>query len=155
MSASSVPILGVPPKASGGREYAVALSTVGGVDYLFVIAFTLPVGGNGAVDLQGVKDFNPHDQAMGLIRTTVLFGLGMPINLPTDTAGRKIPPPPILEAEGGHNVVPAHVVSFRWLGEITDRPVPGMVKILADDGTAEHWMYGPDGAYRRYNLDAD
>lgn len=146
-SVPNVPILGTKRLLNNGAKYVAQLVTTDGDVSYFAATFDLPDAPGGGVDLQLRASFNPMPQLLTQIEMAIVFGLGVPIQMPTDPAGRPIIPPLTFKCLGGVNVVPAQVCSFRFLGEVVgDDGVSILVDRLIDrepEVRRERYVYAP------------
>jgi len=139
----NVPILRSAPQLQGGQEYAILLSTADGEEHIMCVVFNTPTNDDGSVNLDMLKNFKPEVHFAAIIRLDIAFAQRLPIQPPP-----KWEPHLSFEVEGGTHVMPAQVVSFRYLGPVDSRDAAAEVlrvrQTLAGGKTGiVRYGYGP------------
>lgn len=137
-SVNGVPILGAKQKINGGQEYAARLTTTDGDEHILCVNFNLPVGPDGLPDLAARAAFDPEAQVLNALTMSIAFGLRLPIQPPPG-----FQPQLVFPCEGGARVMPAHVVSFRYLGPVEERPDARTLTVRQDGRLARYALDGP------------
>lgn len=136
---NGVPILAAKQKVNSGQEYAARLTTTDGDEHIMCVNFNLPAGPDGVPDLAARAAFDPQAQTLGALTMSIAFALRLPVQPPEG-----FQPQLVFPCEGGTVVVPAHVVSFQYLGPVEDRPDPNTLRVRQGGRVLR---YSLDGVY--------
>lgn len=112
---SGIPILGANGRGAvpspTKRKYLVEVTTTDGGTHGLTMSFDLPTGANGAVQLDGLKNFDPDAQAAQAILNVVTQALRGQVGC--------------FRSEEGVQVLWHQIVSWRFVGAVDDQPVRG------------------------------
>lgn len=128
-------------KLNGGQKYALRLRTADGDEHFVVYDIGMPMK-NGAPDLTAAAEMGKNPKAVGLRGIIQSVAQGQAAALAAALGRNPGAASPAIDVEGGDIVFVAHIVSARYLGEVTAHDERRRtIDVVAPDGTRNRYDY--------------